>query len=133
MDCKTMSMTPSKLLAEILSKRDPVKYKAIIERAALNGYHDHKFMKIPGHPEWAEDACPKMRLVDDLSIFPELNDIRQQVMDGEFDDGADQEDQQEMRGWLMDENSSDAMFEQLGFAVPTKQERRKWKYKKFFN
>lgn len=124
---------PSKILSEILRKRDPEKYKAIIERAANNGYHDHKFDKIPGHPEYADTACPKIKLVDDLSNFPELTDIRERVMDGEFDDDADKEDQEEIRGWLMDDNSPDLMFEQLGFRVPTKQERRKWKYKKFMN
>lgn len=126
-------MAASKDLAEILSKRDPEKYKAIIERAANNGYHDHKFDKIPGHPEYANTACPKMQLVQDLSFFPELNDIRSRAMDGEWDDPADGEDAEEMRGWLMDDNAPDEFFKQLGFRIPSSKERRQWKIKKTFN
>jgi len=116
-------MAASKDLAGILSKLDPVRYKAIIERAANQGYHDHKFDKIPDHPEYGTTMCPKIQLVNDLSQFPELEEIRQQVMSGDFDDEADAEDQQEMRGWLMDDNSPDAMFKTLGFDPPTKKER----------
>lgn len=126
-------MPASKLLAIVLSQRDPVKYKAIIERAANNGYHDFKFDSIPGHPEYAEDICPKIRLVDDLSAFPELNDIRELAMNGEWDDVGDEEDALVMRGWLMDENSPDAMFKLLGFNPPSSKERRQWKIKKTFN
>jgi hypothetical protein len=126
-------MPASKQLAVILSQRDPVKYKAIIERAALNGYHDFKYDRIPGHPEWAEDVCPKITLVDDLSQFPELNDLRELAMNGEWDDAGDEEDALVMRSWLMDENQSDAMFKMLGFKPPSSKERRKWKIKKMFN
>lgn len=126
-------MPASKLLAIVLSQRDPVKYKAIIDRAANNGYHDFKFDSIPGHPEYAEDVCPKMRLVDDLSAFPELNDIRELAMNGEWDDIGDEEDALVMRGWLMDENSPDAMFKLLGLNPPSSRERRQWKIKKTFN
>jgi len=120
-------------LAEILRKRDAEKYKAIIERAALNGYHDHKFDKIPGHPEYGECTCPKVQLVKDLSVFPELEDVRQDVMNGKYDEPADKEDQEEMRGWLMDDNSPDGMFTMLGFEIPTKEEREKRKNGKLFN
>jgi hypothetical protein len=130
---KKIHMAASKELAKILAEKDPEKYKAIIERAANNGYHDHKFDKIPGHPEYGVTACPKMQLVSDLSAFPELNDIRQRVMDGEWDDHADAEDAEEMRGWLMDENVPDEMFKQMGFRVPSSKERRQWKMKKTFN
>lgn len=126
-------MPASKELAEILSKKDPEKYKAIIERAANNGYHDFKFDRIPGHPEYAEDNCPKMRLVYDLSAFPELNDIRELAINGEWDVVGDEEDSEVMRGVLMDDDAPDALFEQLGFHVPTSKERRQWKMKKTFN
>lgn len=126
-------MAASKDLAEILRQRDPSKYKAIIDRAELNGYHDHKFDSIPGHPEYAEDICPKMKLVSDLSAFDELKDLVQKVMDGEYDDPADTEDQEEMRGWLMDDNSPDGMFKALGFAIPTQQERQQRKNGKELN
>lgn len=126
-------MAATKDLAEILSKRDAEKYKSIIERAANNGYHDHKFDKIPGHPEYGEDVCPKIALVGHLSQFPELSDIKQQVMDGMYDEPADEEDKAEMRGWLMDENSPDSAFKTLGFAIPTEQERKDWKQKSKLN
>lgn len=126
-------MPASKQLAVILAKRDPIKYKSIIDRAALNGYHDFKFDRIPGHPEWAEDVCPKMALVDDLSSFPELNDLRELAMNGEWDDTGDDEDAMVMRGWLMDEDSPDAMFKMLGFNPPSSKERRQYKIKKTFN
>jgi hypothetical protein len=126
-------MAQTKDLAEILKARNPAKYQAIIERASLNGYHDHKFAKIPGHPEYAECNCPKVQLVSDLSIFPELADIRREVIEGKYDEPADDEDQEEMRGWLMDDNSPDALFEQLGFKVPTKEERELRKKGKLLN
>lgn len=126
-------MAETKDLAEILSKRDAVKYKYIIDRAAVYGYHDHKFDSIPGHPEYGECICPKMQLVEDLGRFPQLEDIRQQVMDGVYDEPADAQDCAEMRGWLMDDNSPDVMFEQLGLGVPTKDEREQWHKKKFLN
>lgn len=123
----------TKDLAEILSKRDAEKYKSIIERAGNNGYHDHKFDKIVGHPEYGECMCPKIKLVEDLSVFPELSDISQDVISGKYDEPADLEDQAEMRGWLMDDNAGDGMFEMLGFAVPTQEEREQWKKNKILN
>jgi len=113
---------PSKNLAEILAARDPQKYKAIIERAAANGYHDFKHDVIPGHPEYG-DTEPKMQLIDDLNQFPELADIRERVIDGEFDDEADEEDQQRMRIELLNDDVPDVIFEQLGLKVPDQAER----------
>lgn len=100
---------PSKNLAEILAAKDKDKYKDIIERAALNGYHDFKFDRIPEHPEWGEDICPKLRLVEDLAAFPELADIRQQVMEGDFDDEADEEDDAIMRKELGNDKLADLL------------------------
>lgn len=126
-------MGQTKDLSEILRQRDAEKYKAITERAALNGYHDHKFDKIPGHPEYGECNCPKMQLVQDLSLFPELEDVRQDVINGKYDEPADKEDQEEVRGWLMDDNSPDGMFTVLGFEIPTKEERETRKKGKILN
>lgn len=117
-------MAGTKEIAEILrQKEDPEKYKSIIQRAELYGYHDHKFDKIPGHAEYGMAACPKVQLVKDLSVFPELNDIRQDVIDGKYDEPPDDEDNEEMRGWLIDDNAPDKMFEILGFKAPTQEER----------
>lgn len=126
-------MPQTKDLAEILSKLNAEKYKSVIERAANNGYHDHKFDKIPGHPEYGNCTCPKIQLVSDLSKFPELSDIKNDVMSGVYDESADAEDQKEMKGWLIDENFPDSMFEILGFKIPTSEERIQWKMKKTFN
>lgn len=126
-------MAASKDLAIILTKLDPVKYKAIIDRAALNGYHDHKFSKIPGHSKWGEEMCPKVTLVKDLGEFPELEHIRQDVINGKYDDPADATDQEEMRGWLLDDNSGDEFFKILGLKVPTAAERQQHHKKKTRN
>lgn len=116
-------MAQTKDIAEILRKRDPEKYKAIIERAELNGYHDFKFDKIPGHPEYGDIACPKVQLVHDLGQFPELADIRNQVMSGDFDEKPDAQDNLDLRLELLNDNSSDAMFKMMGLEPPTYAER----------
>lgn len=110
-------------IADILRKRDPEKYKAIIARAANNGYHDHKFNKIPDHPEYGDSVCPKVKLVTDLSYFPELNDIKLDVMNGKYDEPADEQDAEEMRGWLIEDKAGDSLFISLGLKPPTKAER----------
>lgn len=117
--------TSSKYLAVILAKRDPEKYKSIIERASLNAYHDFKFDQIPGHPEYGDTICPKIQLVEDLSRFPELNDIRKAVMDGEYDDAPDEVDDFSMRLVLIEQGTPDAIFQLLGFKVPSVDEREK--------
>lgn len=111
-------------IANILKeRRGGEKYRAIIDRAANNGYHDHKFDKIPGHPEYGECICPKVQLVKDLQKFPELSDITKDVMDGKYDEPADEQDQEEMRGWLIADNAPDVMFKEMGFKLPTEAER----------
>lgn len=114
----------TKDIANILrGKRGGEKYRAIIERAANNGYHDHKFDKVPNHPEYGECMCPKIQLVQDLSKYPELEDIKQDVMNGKYDEPADEQDQQEMRGWLIEDGSPDALFDELALKRPTEAER----------
>lgn len=111
-------------IASILLERGGVdKYKSIIVRAMNNGYHDHKFDKVPNHPEYGECICPKGQLVEDLSKFPELEDILKDVMIGKYDEPADEQDQEEMRGWLIEDGSPDEMFRQLKLRLPTKAER----------
>jgi hypothetical protein len=110
-------------IAGILTRKNAEKYKTIIERAANNGYHDHKFDKIPGHPEYGECTCPKVQLVMDLSKFPELEYIKKDVMSGKYDEPADAQDVQEMRGWLIEDAAPDSMFVELGFELPTEAER----------
>lgn len=116
-------MGQSKDIAEILRQRDPEKYKHIIQRADLNGYHDFKHDKVPGHPEYADCIGPKAQLVSDLHPYPELADIMKRVMDGEFDESPDEEDTQELRQNGMDENWPDSMFKAIGLEPPTEAER----------
>lgn len=111
------------IAAILKERRGCEKYRAIIDRAANNGYHDHKFDKIPGHPEYGECLCPKVQLVSDLAKFHELDDIRQDVMKGKFDELADEQDQEEMRGWLIADGAGDAMFKEMGFKLPSEAER----------
>lgn len=117
-------MAATKDIADILRQRDPEKYKHIIERAELDGYHDFKYDRIPGHPEYADGLLPKMQLVQDLGVFPELNDIRDKVMAGDFDDDTpDEIDEIEIRTQLLDEDAPDAMFEMMGLKLPSYAER----------
>lgn len=114
---------PSKDIAVALRAIDPVKYAAIIKRAENNGYHDHKFAKIPDHPEYGKCDDPKTQLVLDLQPYPELNSIRHDVIDGKYDDKPDEEDVEEMRGWLLDDDATDDFFIGMGFKPPTSEER----------
>lgn len=117
---------PSKMLAVVLQKRNEGdRYNAIIERAKNNGYHDFKHDSIPWHPEYAECICPKMQLVDDLSAFPELSDVRKDVMEGLYDDSPDQEDDFMTRKMLLDQKADAWVFKFVGQEAPTDEERRK--------
>lgn len=97
--------TTTKDLALILTERDCVNYQHIIERASLNGYHDFKYDRIPGHPEYGDCTCPKEQLISDLSAFDELADIVQEVIDGRYDEAPDEEDRQVINDWLSKEGS----------------------------
>jgi len=111
-------------IAHILAKRNPERYKAIIERASLNGYHDFKHDSIPGHPEYADCICPKVQLIEDLFQFPELSDIRERVIAGDFDDTADEIDNHNLSLILLDDHAPDFMFEMVGLTPPTAEERK---------
>lgn len=114
---------PSKDLAAVLRARDPEKYASIIRRAELNGYNDYKFDVIPGHPEFDDCDCPKVKLYNDLAAFPELKDVAIDVMEGKYDDDADAHDVQRMRSDLLADGSPDSLFTALGFKLPTSAER----------
>lgn len=122
----------TKDIAAILTERDAEKYAHIIVRAALNGYHDYKSDNIPGHPEYGY-APPKLQLVVDLAAYPELGDIRQRVINGDFDESPDDEDELDTWGMLMNTNAGDFMFKILGLQVPTQQDREAWKIKSKLN
>ena len=96
----TLHKKTTKELAEILKKMNADKYKHIIDRAANNGYHDFKFDQIKGHPEYGDCICPKIQLMHDLLEHPELSEIVKDVIDGVYDEAADEEDKAMMKGWL---------------------------------
>ena len=68
------------------------KYDKIIERAKENGYHDFKF----DEDKYPDCICPKIDLVQDLSKFPELEDIRKGVINGDYDESPDDDDKKMM-------------------------------------
>jgi hypothetical protein len=70
-------MNTHKDLPQILRKRNSAgKYDELIMNAEAFHYHDFK----------TDNAAPKMTLVQDLQAFPELTDIAQMVMNGQFDE-----------------------------------------------
>lgn len=75
-----------------LETRNSTLYSKLIEDAKANHFHDYKA------PDFI--LMPKFYLVDRLAEFPELYDIRDRVIDGEFDEMADEEDMEEMRKYL---------------------------------
>ncbi|MFN3405172.1 MAG: hypothetical protein ACK40G_13825 [Cytophagaceae bacterium] len=86
------------------------KYDHIIQKAKKGGYHDYKFDLV--YPE-TEALCPKMELIDELSQFPELEDIIDMVVSGDFDDRPDEEDKERLRKDLR-ENGSEGLQDLLG-------------------
>lgn len=102
------------LAEELILRNTGNRYDALIERAKNNGYHDFKFDTVPGHPEYADCTCPKTQLVQDLDAFPELSDLRTRVMQGEFDDVADETDKDRMRNNLKQDGSYEVLKDILG-------------------
>lgn len=107
--------TSGDLVNELTAINVNGRYDKIIERAKNNGYHDFKFDQNPDHPEYANCACPITQLVADLSFFPELKDLRQRVIQGEFDETPDEADKQMMRNWLKEDGEEgDALAKIIG-------------------
>jgi hypothetical protein len=98
---KTTNVDLVKILHERNKNRE---YDALIVLAARNHYHDYK----------SEAAAPKMELINDLSIFPELKDVSERVMQGEFDESPDESDKDELRDWLKNDPNGDILKDILG-------------------
>lgn len=94
---KTKS-TSKELVEELRDRNKIYQYDWIIRKALANMYHD---FKVP--LEQVEE--PKTLLVADLSQHPELSDIRQRVIDGEFDEKGDDEDRKEIAKTLFNDQS----------------------------
>lgn len=81
-------------LVEELQKRNTSgAYDAMIAEAKAGEFHDFKNEKY---------TCGKVELADQLSKFPELTDIRTAVIQGEYDEQADEDDKARMREDLKD-------------------------------
>lgn len=70
--------TTIELVVELLAINQQGKYDILIEKAKSGHYHD--VLKPPQIVE------PKVDLCRDLHKFPELKDIRQDVLNGEYDE-----------------------------------------------
>lgn len=98
-----MKTTHNDLAAE-LTKLDEAKYALIISKAKSMAYHDFK----------SELALPKTELVNDLAKFPELNEMRESVMAGGYDESPDDEDVEDMRRDLKEDGASEEFLKIFG-------------------
>lgn len=80
--------TMTDLVAELEKRNKDGKYDFLISEAKAGEYHDFKNKK---------HDCGKVGLVNDLASFPELEDIRWAVINGEYDEKADEQDKELMR------------------------------------
>jgi len=85
----TMIELPQEL--EALNKDG--KYDEIIAEAKAGEYHDYKNQKY---------TCGKVAVVEKLNEFPELNHIRNAVINGDYDESPDEDDKEMMRKDLGD-------------------------------
>lgn len=97
-----MRKSTNKELVEELEKINVAhKLDSIIKKARNNHYHDYK---APDHV-----ICGKTDFVNDSAKYPELKDLRNRVINGEFDEQADEDDKADMRRDL-----PASMWEQFG-------------------
>lgn len=97
-----MKSTITDLVKELESRNTPDgKYDDIISKAAAGEYHDYKNKKY---------AAPKMVLVEHLSEFTELDDIVKAVMNGDYDEKPDADDEEMMRKELKEMGLSDKII-----------------------
>lgn len=88
------------LVSELEALNKDGKYDEMIAEAKAGEYHDYKNKKY---------ICGKLEIVNKLSNFPELNHIRQAIMDGDYDESPDEEDKAMLRKEL--ENDPDLLRE----------------------
>lgn len=113
-----MKTTSVDLVEELTKRNVHGKFDAIIERAKNNGYHDFKF---DSNPLYADCMCPKSELYEQLSDFPELADIANDVFNGVYDESADEQDKETMRNWLEpDGEKGERLIEVLGLGKTKK-------------
>ena len=81
--------TNKELVTEMEAININGKLDKFIKQAKANFYHDYKQ---PSHI-----ACGKTLFMNESQNVPELKDLRNRVIDGEFDEEADENDKAEMR------------------------------------
>lgn len=81
--------TNKELVAELEKVNKDGKFDKIIQQAKDNYYHDYK------QPEHV--VCGKILFVAETANIPELSALRNAVMNGEYDEEADEIDKAEMR------------------------------------
>jgi len=92
-------------LVEELEKSNPSnKYDEMIVEAKAGEYHDYKNEKY---------ACGKMALVSKLHAFPELANLRDRVINGEFDEEPDETDKTDLKEMLI-KNNAEHLIPMLG-------------------
>jgi hypothetical protein len=100
--------TTDKDLVEILEARNTNgKYDDLISNCKNFRYHDFK----------AEHPTPKKLLYMHLEAFPELYDLKQAVMRGQFDEPADYNDVIAMRNALLRNNTPEYVIKNLGLSI----------------
>lgn len=96
--------TNKDLVEELIKRNTNHQYDTIISEARAGEFHDYKNNKY---------TCGKVELVTQLSAFPELSDIREDVMKGVYDEKADEDDKQKMREDIYLNSSSPEEAEKL--------------------
>lgn len=79
--------TMIELVQELEKRNTEGLYDEIIQEAKDGEYHDFKNDKY---------VCGKVALCEKLFKFPKLEDIRKQVVEGDYDESPDDEDKRQM-------------------------------------
>lgn len=80
--------TMVELVIELEGKNIAGRYDSLISEAKAGEFHDFKNNKY---------VCGKVELASQLSKFPELEDIRKGVINGDYDELPDEEDKAQMK------------------------------------
>lgn len=81
--------TNKELVIELQALNKDNRLDQIINKAIAGHYHD---FKAPEHV-----VCGKMEFGNDSAWFPELIELRQAVIDGDYDESPDEDDKADMR------------------------------------
>lgn len=92
------------LVQELEKRNTDGLYDEMIQEAKAGEYHDFKNTKY---------LCGKVALASKLVKFPELNDIRQEILQGVYDESPDEDDKKRMAADLR-ANGGEAILKTLG-------------------